>query len=222
MSEKFGLVTWEEEVGSKSNSNHKRDEFMRVQPGNNRVRLLTRAFQYWVHKWKEEGDKGFGEKVYCSKFHGTCPLCDKGDKPKKRWFVGVADRTSGTYKVLDMGAAIYQHIQTYSRDNDWGDPTTYDVDIVVDRNGGATGYYKIVPKPKTSLTDADVSMKQGVDLDDLKRRCTPPTAEEVGKRLERIRSRKNASKNEADTSTDDDSDDSLFSFPPADQQSVRA
>lgn len=223
MSEKFGLVSWEEEVSTPKQSNFgKRDEFMRLQAGSNRVRVMTKPFQYWIHKWKEEGDRGFGDKVYCSKFHGSCPLCSKGDKPKKRWYVGVIDRATGTYKVLDIGVAIYQKLQGYNRDDDWGDPTTYDVNIEVDKQGGATGYYNVIPKPKSGLSDADIEIKQNMDLESLKKRCSPPTPEEVEKRLEKIRSRSNgASKVEApDADVADDSDDLLF--PPADQQSANA
>jgi len=209
--DKYGLVSWNEDVSPRGNSNRSRDEFMRLQSGSNRIRLVTKPFQYWIHKWKEAGDKGFGDKVYCSKFNGSCPLCEKEDRAKKRWFAGIIDRTNGTYKVLDMGLAIYQQIQTYSRDEDWGDPGTYDLDVVVDKNGGATGYYKVVPKPKTPLTDADVEIKQKVDLDSLKKRCKPPTPEEVNQRLARIRSRNG--NNVQETAVEETGDQ--YTFPPA-------
>ncbi len=191
MSEKFGLVSWEEDVNVGGNNNRKRDDYMRLQSGSNRVRLITKPFQYWTHKWKEEGMQGFGEKVYCSKFHGSCPCCDAEDRPKRRWFAGIIDRKTGTYKILDMGVAIYQKVQGYSRDEDWGDPSQYDIDIVVDKNGGATGYYNVIPKPKSSMTDDDLKLKQDVDLDALKRKCLPPTPEGVAKRLAGIRAKMN-------------------------------
>ena len=232
MSDKFGLVSWDENVET-GNQNRKRDDYMRLQSGSNRLRLVTKPFQYWVHKWKEEGMQGFGEKVYCSKFHGSCPCCDAEDndsgrtKPKRRWFTGVIDRKTGTYKILDMGVAIYQKVQGYSRDEDWGDPSQYDVDIVVNKQGGATGYYNVIAKPKTPLSDADVEIKQNVDLESLKRKCLPPSTEAVEKRLAGIRAKisgkpavEEADVPEAEETLKEESGDMVF--PPADAQSETA
>lgn len=221
MSDKFGLVSWDEDVNTGGNQNRKRDEYMRLQSGSNRVRFLTKPFQYWVHKWKEEGMQGFGEKVYCSKFHGACACCDADDKPKRRWYVGMIDRKTGTYKVLDIGVAIYQKIQGYSRDEDWGDPSQYDVDIVVDKNGGATGYYNVIPKPKTQMSDEDINLKQDVDLEALKRRCLPPTPEGVDKRLAGIRAKING-KVAPPEPEEAFGDDGEVRFPSADSHSVNA
>ena len=233
MSEKFGLVSWDEDVNTGANQNRKRDEYMRLQGGSNRLRLVTKPFQYWVHKWKEEGMQGFGEKVYCSMFHGACLCCAADDKPKRRWFAGVIDRKTGTYKILDMGVAVYQKIQNYSRDEDWGDPGQYDIDVVVDKNGGATGYYNVIAKPKQPMSDEDVKLKQNVDLEELKRRCLPPTPEGVEKRLAGIRSKISGKVATDDTNSDDATSDDATSddvtfveecgdmvFPPADVHSV--
>jgi len=224
MSDKFGLVTWDENVSTGGNQNRKRDDYMRLQSGSNRLRLVTKPFQYWVHKWKEEGMQGFGEKVYCSKFHGSCPCCDTEDKPKRRWFTGVIDRKTGTYKILDMGVAIYQKIQGYSRDEDWGDPSQYDIDVVVDKQGGATGYYNVIAKPKQPLSDEDVEIKQNVDLESLKRKCLPPSTEAVEKRLAGIRAKitgrpVDEEPEVPDALTEEGGD---MVFPPADAQSETA
>jgi hypothetical protein len=188
----YGAVTWDEdvEVGAPRSN----DTFMRLVNGPNIVRMITPPFQYWSHKWKPEGAKGFGEKVYCSKFHGSCPLCDgevlaengKVSKPKRRWFVGIIDRATNTYKVLDMGVGIYQKVREHSRDEDWGDPTGYDFNIIVNKQGGATNYYNVLAKPKKPLSDSDIEIKQNVKLEGLKRKCTPPSPEAVQKRIDNI------------------------------------
>jgi len=229
MSESYGLVGWDENVNSNGGGDRKRDEFMRLLPGSNRIRLLTKPFQYWVHKWKEDGMQGFGEKVYCSSFKGSCACCDAGDKKKRRWFAGIIDRKTGTYKVLDMGVAIYQKVQDYSRDTeDWGDPSQYDVDVVVNKQGGATGYYSVIPKPKKPLTNEDVEIKQNIDLESLKAKCDPPTPEAVLKRLAGIRAKITGRPVPQEDDSTDDSEDSEDNseegvdmvFPPADAQSV--
>ncbi len=192
MTDNFGLVGWDEvEFNNRGGvDNRKRDEFIRLQSGSNVVRLVTKPYQYIIHKWKEEGDKGYGDKIKCSMFHGSCPLCEKGDRPKQRWYVGLIDRKTQSYKILDMSPAIFQAVQKLNRNENWGDPGTYDIDITVDKNAGATGYYTVMPCGKSPLSDRDVEIKQGVDHDSLKRRCKPPTAEDVVRIMEAIRKKK--------------------------------
>lgn len=190
MTSTFGEVSWNDDVfpGSegKKNTNSK-DLFLRLEEGSNEMRLVTQPFQYLVHKYKKEGDPGFGQKVNCSAIHGSCPLCDLGDKAKPRWLIGVISRKTGTYKILDISFAVFSQIRKLARNTQrWGDPTKYDIDIVVDKNGGATGYYSVQPISKEPLSAADQKIKDEADLDDLKRRVTPPTADLVQKRLDKI------------------------------------
>ena len=185
----FGEISWGDDIYADSNkaaSNFK-DLFLRLDEGSNEMRLVTQPFQMLVHKYKKEGDPGFGQKVYCSAIHGSCPLCSLGDKAKPRWLLGVISRKTGTYKVLDVSFAVFSQIRKLARNTQrWGDPTKYDLDIVVDKNGGATGYYSVQPISKEPLSAVDQQIKDNIDLDDLKRRVTPPTPELVQKRLDKI------------------------------------
>jgi len=186
----FGEVNWNDDVfggnEGKKNTNSK-DLFLRLEEGSNEMRLVTQPFQYLVHKYKKEGDSGFGQKVSCSAIHGSCPLCDTGDKAKPRWLLGVISRKTGTYKILDISFAVFSQIRKLARNTQrWGDPTKYDIDIVVDKNGGATGYYSVQPISKEPLSASDQKIKDDADLDDLKRRVTPPTSDIVQKRIDKI------------------------------------
>jgi len=186
----FGEVSWNDDVfpgsDNKKQGNSK-DLFLRLEEGSNEMRLVTQPFQYLVHKYKKEGDPGFGQKVSCSAIHGSCPLCALNDKAKPRWLLGVISRKTGTYKILDISFAVFSQIRKLARNTQrWGDPTKYDIDIVVDKNGGATGYYSVQPISKEPLSATDQKIKDDADLDDLKRRVTPPTAEIVQKRLDKI------------------------------------
>jgi hypothetical protein len=99
----------------------------------------------------------------------------------------VISRKTGTYKILDVSYAVFSQIRKLARNTQrWGDPTKYDIDIVVDKNGGATGYYSVQPISKEPLSAADQLIKDNADLDDLKRRATPPTVELVQKRIDKI------------------------------------
>jgi hypothetical protein len=184
----FGEVSWNDDVynGGGGNKNSK-DLFLRLDEGSNEMRLITQPYQYLVHKYKKEGDSGWGQKVSCSMIHGSCPLCAAGDKPKPRWLLGVISRKTNTYKILDISYAVFSQIRKLARNTDrWGDPTKYDIDIVVDKQGGPTGYYSVQPIPKEPLSAADQQIRDNVDYDDLKRRVTPLTPENVQKRIDRI------------------------------------
>lgn len=184
----FGEVSWNDDVygGSEKKQSNSKDLFLRLEEGSNELRLVTQPFQYLVHKYKKEGDPGFGQKVACSAMHGSCPLCAT-DKAKPRWLLGVISRKSGTYKILDISFAVFSQIRKLARNTQrWGDPTKYDIDIVVDKNGGATGYYSVQPISKEPLSAADQKIKDDVDFDDLKRRVSPPTPDVVQKRMDKI------------------------------------
>lgn len=184
----FGEVSWNDDVygGSEKKQSNAKDLFLRLEEGSNEMRLITQPFQYLVHKYKKEGDPGFGQKVACSAMHGSCPLCAT-DKAKPRWLLGVISRKTGTYKILDISFAVFSQVRKLAKNTQrWGDPTKYDIDIVVDKQGGATGYYSVQPISKEPLSAADQKIKDDVDFDDLKRRVTPPTADVVQKRVDKI------------------------------------
>ena len=187
MTTTFGEVSWNDDVYGGGEKKNSKDLFLRLDEGSNEMRLVTQPFQYLVHKFKKEGDPGFGQKVSCSAIHGNCPLCAMGDKAKPRWLIGVISRKTGTYKLLDVSFAVFSQIRKYARNlARWGDPTKYDIDVFVDKNGGATGYYAVQPIPKEPLSATDQQIKDSVDFEDLKRRVTPPTAEFVQKRMDKI------------------------------------
>lgn len=228
--QKYGEMSWGDVPTENAPQRENRDSFLRLEKGSNVVRIITSPYQYTVHRYKKEGDPGFGQKVMCSTVHGNCPLCDLGDKPKRRWLLGVVDRKTKSYKILDIGISVFKAIQELTRDDEWGEPIKYDIDIKVDPNGGASNYYSVVPKVPKPLSADDTQIKDMVDLDELKRRCVPPQPDKVQERLDKIlngtpaRSSSGGSNQRAaapqrssrvappvDTSDEDDDDD--LSFP---------
>lgn len=187
----FGEVSWSDDVfggDSKKNVNNK-DLFLRLDEGSNEMRIVTQPFQYLVHKIKKDANnpKDFGQKVSCSAAHGNCPACETGDKAKPRWLLGVISRKTGTYKILDISFAVFSQIRKYAKNSArWGDPTKYDIDVVVDKNGSPMSYYSVQAISKDPLSAADQVIKDSADIDDLKRRVTPLTPEQVQKRMNKI------------------------------------
>ncbi len=185
----FGEVSWQDTVigeGTEKKVPFNKDLYLKLEKGSNIVRIVTPPHQYVQHKWKPEGDPGFGYRVMCSSVHGSCPLCAKGDKPKRRWYLGVIDRKTNTYKLLDISVSVFKSIQSLVKDEDWGDPNKYDVDIKVDQAAGPAGYYTVNPKPHKALSANDLQIKEKVDMEELKRKVSPPTPDKVQERLDKI------------------------------------
>jgi len=186
----FGEVSYESDVfgGDNKKRETSKDLFLRLKEGTNEVRIVTSPFQYLVHKYKKDANnpKDFGQKVGCSIMHGSCPLCASGDKARPRWFYGVIDRATGTYKVLDVSFAVFSQIRKLARNPKIGDPTKYDINIEVDKNAPPPQYYTVQNLSKEPLSAGDQQLKDNADLDDLKRRCTPLTPEQVQKRIDKI------------------------------------
>lgn len=188
----FGEVSWNDDVfaGEGKKQTNSKDLFLRLDEGSNEMRIVTQPFQYLVHKYKKEGDSGFGQKVSCSAIHGSCPLCALGDKAKPRWLLGVISRKNGNnaYKILDISFAVFGQIRKYARNvARFGDPTKYDINIEVDKNGSPTTYYTVQALNKEALSADDQKIRDNdVDMDDLKRRVTPPQPEIVQKRIDKI------------------------------------
>ena len=201
---KYGMVSWDEvETQTTSPNQSRRDLFMRLDAGSNIVRILTKPHEYLMHRYKsDQNDPGYGERVLSSIYHGRDPLMERGLKPKRRWLVGIIDRITQSYKILDMGVSIFKGIQALVRDEDLGDPTQFEVDIKVDKQGGPTGYYTVTPKRPKPLTPADLEIKQMADLEELKRKCTPPTPEQVEERIAVIDAKSKARKSNNGGSTD--------------------
>ena len=225
---RFGATSWDEvEIHEpKKQRTNSKDLFMKLAEGPNVIRIITKPHEYLVHNFKvDPKDPGFGDKINSSLAHGRDPLTEApyNSKPKRRWLVGIIDRRTGGYRILDMSSSVFRGIQELVRDSDWGDPSQFDISVNVKKDAGPAGYYTVVPKSKRPLSASDLQIKQQVDVEDLKRRCTPPTPEEVQKRLDFILSKRNKTNGGSSTtetsSTDhssgsvDMSDSDEFDFP---------
>lgn len=207
---KYGLVSWDEvdtAVSEKNQRENDKDLFLHLEDGPNKVRILTKPHQYMTHNYKEPGDTGWGFKVMCSKHNGKCVLCDRADrfrakgdkeskelfsqqKAKKRWLVGVIDRKTDAAKILDISYSVFSSLKELNNEESWGPPETYEINIKVNKKGGATGFYTVLPIEKKPLSASDLELKKKMleELaDKLVAKCQPPTSEEVEKRLESIK-----------------------------------
>lgn len=205
--QKRGKVSWKDNAlgGGSGEKQYNPELFLRLSPGSNLIRILTEPFQYFQHKYKFfEGEKGFGHRIACSAPNGSCIVCEQGDKPKKRWFLGVIERKTNTYKILDINWSVLSDINTYANDDDWGDPSEYDFDIVVNPQGGPQHYYKAVAKPKKPLSASDLAIKEkDVNLAELERKCQPPEPAKTTERFLMLKENAMKSKGDNGSSKDD-------------------
>lgn len=199
MSNRFGATSWDDvELNSKktSKSNNK-DSFLKLEQGSNIVRIITKPYEYLVHSYKaHKDDPGYGMKVMSSSYHGprdefngaSDPLMGPpyNLKPSPRWYIGVIDRKTQSAKIIDLSPSAFRGIQGLVRDEDWGDPSMYDIDIKVDKDGGPANYYIVNPKPKKPLSPSDLEIREGFDVESIERRCHPPTYEKVQERVDYI------------------------------------
>jgi hypothetical protein len=188
---KFGEIEWDENNSFDKKKTDTKDMWMRLEDGPNRIRVVTKAHQYIVHKGvKKASDlnpKSLGQKIDCSNpdTKGTCPACDLGLKAGQRWYLGVIDLKHNVYKILDISWQVYSAIKGLAQQTDvWGDPTKYDIIITVNKNGSP--YYTVSPVPHKPLSPDAQNAKDKADFTELKRKATPPTPEQVAKRLARV------------------------------------
>lgn len=186
---KTGAVGWSDVKLGGGKKVEGKDLWLRLNPGSNIVRLITDPYQYWQHRVMLEGGKRYGYRINCAGKDQGCPCCEmteeQGQKAKRRWLVGVIDRKTNTTKILDIGYTVFEKIQALSADLDWGSPREYDLDILVNPNGGATGYYNVIAKPKKQVV-SDIVLAEEFDISELEKRTSLPTSEKVQDRLNRI------------------------------------
>ena len=238
--EDFGMTSWDDEQAPKPTTPRKKfvktrwDNLLRLKNGDNQVRFLTNPFYYYMHKYIPEGapESTFADKIKCSMANGSCVICDLAEstgnkklKRIKRYYVGLIDRKTQSYKVLDIAPGLYSKLQTIFRNEAWGDLTQFDITITVKDGAPPADYYSAVPLPPKPLSAGDLEVKKLVDVEDLKQKSTPSDPAYTVKRVSEADAKcsaKNAPRQAPVVAKEDDevpeaiegSDDD-FSFPPA-------
>ena len=169
-------------------------EYIKLTNGKNLVRILSKPFTYYMHSIVMPGDTGWGKFFRCANPTGkagvVCPACSSGNEEWARltqhWLFWALERRTGEVKALDVKYGIFASIKSLALDEDWGDPTKYDVNIKVDKNAPPTGYYTVIPQTKKPLTAVEQKMQDEIDLDALLKRCQPPAQEGALKYFQKL------------------------------------
>lgn len=170
----FGEVDWNSADSGTTKSN-----FMRLEEGENLVRVMGNPVQFYIH-WVVTPD-GSRRKVNSPVDSPELirRLEDSGFKRQARWLVKVLDRTDDEFRVLEVGPQIYNGIKSLYNNSRWGKVTQYDLSI----NKGPKGtqpLYGVTPNPKEALSgDFKTKFVEFNDRVDVDKVITPATAAEV-------------------------------------------
>jgi len=170
----FGEVDWNSADSGTTKSN-----FMRLEEGENLVRVMGNPVQFYIH-WVVTPD-GSRRKVNSPVDSPELirRLEDSGFKRQARWLVKVLDRTDDEFRVLEVGPQIYNGIKSLYNNSRWGKVTQYDLSI----NKGPKGtqpLYGVTPNPKEALSgDFKTKFVEFNDRVDVEKVITPAKASEV-------------------------------------------
>lgn len=151
------------------------NDFMKLEEGNNPVRVFTSPYQFYT-VWTKDAA---GKQRKIRSAVENCPLVQRGEKPVARWYIGVINRKNGKPCILEIGPQIYKQILSLRKKPAWGDPRHYDIDVER-KPRGEQPLYVVAPEPKEPLTDEEKSsIKEFLSRVDLVKMTEAPTPEEV-------------------------------------------
>jgi hypothetical protein len=176
----FGEVEWGS--AAVSGGGNRASDFMQLEQGDNKGRVLSNPQQFAVH-WVVD-ETGKKRKVNCATT--GCPVCLRGgdtDKPQARWLIKFLSRKDGAVKLLEITSQVVKGVQGLVQDPDWGQITDYDINIKR-AAPGAQPLYSVVPSRRVPLTAEEKSaLTEFSGRVDVARFITPPTPAVVSEKL---------------------------------------
>jgi hypothetical protein len=143
-------------------------QFLKLEEGKHQIRVLDSAItgvEYWVEITGEDGStKRQPKRVHVGE---SIPVgeIDPDNTPKNFWAFPIWNYKTSTIQTLSLTQkSLMKQLKTLVDDEDYGDPTGYD--IVITRTGKTLGdtEYQLTPKPP-KLLDEEV-IKQYEELVD--------------------------------------------------------
>lgn len=135
---------------------------MKLAQGLNVVRIVDDNFEdAWVHYFKDA--EGNNRRTICHG-KGKCPLCAKKISATHRFYFNVIDRkaqkeTGKTeVRLLEIGKMIYEQIRELALDEEYGDPTQYNLKINRKGEKKSTKYTVRASSKKYPLKESEISV----------------------------------------------------------------
>lgn len=138
--------------------------FMILEEGANRFRILDEAKIGWKG-WKD--DKSFARLGIDKNIEDD--EVDEDNYGNKNvyhvWIFKVFDRKTESVKLLEIRQkTVMKAIQGLIEQEDWGDPSDYDITITQSKEGGKTKY-SVTPHPKKALAPEVEEVVEASELD---------------------------------------------------------
>ncbi len=173
------VINWTDPTPEKSE--RKPIPYLKKEDGDNIMRVVTPAVKWRAHSMRkdptlpEEEDfkKQNLKDVHCSGVYtwinkvltyqpGTCPCCDleliERGKPKtgERYAFGVLStkQNQTSYKINQCSWSEFDSIKKFSLNPDYGDPSTYELNLMRSKNKGKT-VTTIMPRPKRPMNASE-------------------------------------------------------------------
>ena len=70
----YGATDWNKDFYNNKREDRVKTDYMKLKPGQNIVRFISKPHEFNFHEVKIVGEPGFGKKVYCS-MTDDCPVC---------------------------------------------------------------------------------------------------------------------------------------------------
>lgn len=175
MSKKYGAKKKYQDVDPNAGGGNIRR--MKLQSGMNVIRIVEDGFdECWVHHFKDS--EGKSRRAVCIG-KKDCPICATGNKAKHRFFFNVIDRKQQKetgkveVKLLEVGKMVYEGIRELALDDEYGDPTQYNIKITRKGEGKNDTKYsvrastKVYPLKKSEMEVVESETEEGgaYDLD---------------------------------------------------------
>lgn len=142
--------------------------YMKFAPGKNRFRILGSAIVGNVF-WKTDGEKRvpvrrrMGELIRPDEL--GVDKYGKPEQPKHFWSFAVWNYSASAVQILEVTQkGIQQQIRALTEDEEWGDPTKYDINVTKTGDGLDTEY-QVNPSPAKPLPAEALAAYHAANID---------------------------------------------------------
>jgi len=147
-------------------------DFMQLEPGDNKVRIVSEAEMKLTHYDPEE-KRSFTVDSMEDLFNEQ--------KPKKKYLMYVIDRADGDIKLLEVGVSVVKQIKEFAKSEDYSFEVLPEYDITIKKTGQKmeTRYSVMPARENTELTEEEqAKIADLTPIDEVCERLSKPKEEE--------------------------------------------
>ncbi|QGH73359.1 MAG: single-stranded DNA-binding protein [Siphoviridae sp. cttb18] len=133
--------------------------FMRLQKGDNIIRIVSEFEVRGIHGWKTKG--GQYKSAICIGKEKGCKYCKADNKVSVKylgWVINKTDKNAEKHQVqlLEIGHTVFKQLGQFQADPDYAFDSIPDYDVKIKATGdGLDREYQVLPSPKRYELDAE-------------------------------------------------------------------